>query len=242
MRILLWDIDGTLINTGGAGMRALTHAIGASEAAVAALRRMRLDGMTDRRIARLLCAAELHRHEPHSPFESMLERVAESEIDRVLSLYLGALRESLRNTDRYVVLDGVRELLGSIGAQDALHGLGTGNVEEGARLKLEHGGLWNHFRFGGYGSDAEERAELLLAGRRKAEALLGRTCDPDEFVVIGDTPKDILAAHANGFACVAVATGSHSINELVGSGAEVVLHSLAQPGAREHILQVRRSS
>jgi phosphoglycolate phosphatase len=174
MRILLWDIDGTLVSTGGAGIRALGHAVGASEPATEALQRMRLDGMTDRKIARILCAAVRHRADPARGIEEHQAEVTGAEIDAVLTTYLAALEASLKAAVNYQVLAGVRETLASLEGDDIVHALGTGNLETGARLKLEHGGLWKTFHFGGYGSDAEERADILRAAVRKGEAHLGR--------------------------------------------------------------------
>lgn len=243
LRILLWDIDGTLVSTGGAGLRALADAVGARPAAVEALRRMRLDGMTDRKIARALCAAHAHAQDPSLSLEEHSNAVPQAEIDRVLSHYVAALREYMRAPQRYTILAGVQAALRELEPRrDVLLALGTGNLEEGARLKLEHGDLWRFFRFGGYGSDAEERPDILRAAWRRAEAYLGRRCTPEEFTVIGDTPRDVSAAHEVGFPCVAVASGRHSVAELAGSGADAVLSSVDAPGALEVILTVARPS
>jgi phosphoglycolate phosphatase-like HAD superfamily hydrolase len=102
-------------------------------------------------------------------------------------------------------------------------------------------GLWSRFPFGGFGSDAEERVDVLRAGHRKAEAWLGYALSPGDVVIIGDTPRDIAAAHAAGFCCVAVATGRHSVHELADSGGDLVLASLAEPDAAERVFRcVRR--
>lgn len=239
MRILLWDIDGTLVSTGGAGMKALATAVHASEPATQALRRMRLDGMTDRKIARILCAAARHRAEPLTLLPVHESRVTALEIDEMLAAYLGRLRDSLSRADSYAVLPGVLEALDALETK-AIHALGTGNLEAGARLKLEHGGLWHRFRFGGYGSDAEERADILRAAWTRAEAHLGRRCTAAEFVVIGDTPKDVAAAHANGLCCVAVATGRHDLHELAQAGADLVLETLAHPDVPQRLLAAVR--
>ena len=239
MRIVLWDIDGTLVNTGGAGVRALGGAVQASVGATDALARMRLDGMTDRRIARLLCAARQHRDTPEEPIELLEARVTGAEIDAVLALYLRGLATSLATAEGYRVLPGVRELLDALEGA-VVHALGTGNIEAGARLKLEHGGLWHRFAFGGFGSDAEERPEILRAARRKAQAQLGRSLEAEELVVVGDTPKDIAAAHEAGLCCVAVASGRHEVHELAQAGADDVLASLDVPDAAERILKARR--
>lgn len=242
MRILLWDIDGTLVNTGGAGMRALARAVEFHPAAAQALQRLRLGGMTDRRIARLLCGAARHRNDPSRELETHVREVEPHEIERVLAGYLAHLRESMPAATGYQVLPGVVAVLDATDRAQAVQALGTGNLEEGARIKLEHRDLWRRFRFGGFGSDAEERAEILAAARVKAEAHLGRPCAPEEFVVVGDTPRDIAAAHANGFACVAVATGGHAVEELASHHADDVLPTLEHPEAADRILRARRPS
>jgi phosphoglycolate phosphatase len=240
MRILLWDIDGTLVTTGGVGVRALASVVHATEGAREALGRMRLDGMTDRRIARLLCAAERHRHAPHVDVEIHASAVGADEIDAMLTAYLSRLAEGLA-TDalQYTVLPGVVETLDAL-ENEALHALGTGNLQEGARLKLTRGGLWHRFAFGGFGSDAEERAEILRAAWHKAERHQNRRLAPEDFVVIGDTPRDVQAAHDIGLCCVAVASGRHDIHELTQCGADDVLPNLAHPEAASRILRARR--
>lgn len=241
MRILLWDIDGTLVSTGGAGMRALARAVQAGSPAAEVLSRMRLGGMTDRAIARTLCAAIRHRSDPSLPVEDHAKAVVDPEIDDVLTRYLACLKETLATVDGYQVLPGVHEALERLGARpEVVHALATGNVEEGARLKLDHGNLWRWFRFGGFGSDAEDRADILRAAHRKAEAHLQRSCPVEAFVVIGDTPRDIAAAHRVGMACVAVATGGYDRHELAEHGPDALLDSLLQPGADQLILDARR--
>lgn len=239
MRIVLWDIDGTLVNTGGAGTRALAGVVSASPGATRALERLKLGGMTDRAIARLLCAAAAHHEQPEADLVELEKAVTDAEIDRVIGQYLERLAQTVPVADDYVILPGVEHILDQL-APLVVHALGTGNVEEGARIKLERGGLWRRFSFGGYGSDAESRADMLRAARRKADAFLKRTCTADEFVVVGDTPRDIIAAHEVGFACVAVASGGHSVHELAAHGADAVLPSLLDDRAREAIMLVRR--
>jgi phosphoglycolate phosphatase-like HAD superfamily hydrolase len=241
MRILLWDIDGTIISSGGAGIRALGAAVKASIPATAALGRMKLSGMTDKKIARILCAAARHREQPETPIEEHERAVTHDEIDRLLNTYLDALRAGTpKEGAGYKVHPGVVKCLDALGPDRAIHALGTGNLEEGARIKLETVGLWSRFAFGGFGSDAEERADVLRAGWRKAEKHLGRAVAPEEVIVIGDTPRDISAAHAAGFACVAVATGGHTLHELAESGGDLTLENLNGHDAPERILATYR--
>lgn len=222
MRALLFDLDGTLTRSSGAGTRALAAAVGARMRAAQELRKMRLDGMTDRAIARLLLAAE--RHGPP-------QDVPDADIDAVLSQYLVALANECE-AKAYVALPGVTELLERLAKRsDVLLGLCTGNLEPGARLKLSCVGLWERFRFGGYGSDAEPRPEIVRTAWRRAREL-GAT----EALVIGDTPRDILAAHEAGLPACAVASGRWTIHDLSTHGPEVVMQGFADVDRAERLL------
>ena len=203
MRALLFDHDGTLTQGGGGGGRALAKALHTRPQASEELRRMRLDGMTDRAIARLVLTAER-------------KSVSERDIDEVLEQYLHALATEVAERP-YVPLPGVSELLRRLDAK-ALLGLCTGNHVRGAELKLSSAGLWGCWKFGGYGSDAEPRAEIVRTAFRRAQEL-GAT----DGLVIGDTPRDILAAHEAGLPACGVATGRWSIHDLATHGAEKVI-------------------
>ena len=162
MRALLFDLDGTLTRSSGAGTRALAAAVGARVRAAQELRKMRLDGMTDRAIARLLLAAERH---------GQPQEVPDEDIDAVLSQYLLALEKECA-AKAYVALPGVPQLLDRLARRDGLLlGLCTGNLEPGARLKLGCVGLWDRFRFGGYGSDAEPRPDIVRTAWKRAREL-----------------------------------------------------------------------
>jgi len=222
MRALLFDLDGTLTRSSGAGTRALAAAVGARMRAAQELRKMRLDGMTDRAIARLLLAAE--RHGPP-------QDVPDADIDAVLSEYLVALANECE-AKAYVALPGVTELLDRLAKRsDVLLGLCTGNLEPGARLKLSCVGLWERFRFGGYGSDAEPRPEIVRTAWRRAREL-GAT----EALVIGDTPRDILAAHEAGLPACGVASGRWTVHDLSTHGPEVVMQDFADVDRAERLL------
>ncbi|HTO99255.1 MAG TPA: HAD family hydrolase [Myxococcales bacterium] len=228
MRALLFDLDGTLTRSGGAGSRALGKALHARPQAVAELRKMRLDGMTDRAIARALLAAE---GDQAIPIEQRMRVVGEAEIDAVLARYLQALAEECAR-QVYVAQPGVPELIERLrGRADALLGLCTGNVSRGAELKLTSAGLWGVFRFGGYGSDAEPRPDIVRAAWKRAREL-GAT----EGLVIGDTPRDVLAAHEAGLPACGVATGRWSVQQLAEHGAEVLLEDFADVEESERLL------
>ena len=119
-------------------------------------------------------------------------------------------------------------------------GLCTGNMAAGARAKLQQVGLWHHFAFGGYGDDAVERYLVVRHALMRAAAHAGCPVDALPAVVIGDTPKDVAAAHAAGLPCVAVATGSYDFNFLAAVGADAVLGDLDQPAASELIMTIAR--
>jgi phosphoglycolate phosphatase len=222
MRALLFDLDGTLTQSAGAGARALGKALGARMRATEELRKMRLDGMTDRAIARALLAAE-RGAEPAD--------VASEEIDHVLAQYLENLERECA-AKAYEAIPGVAAVLDRLAARDdVLLGLCTGNLERGAQLKLGCAGLWERFRFGGYGSDAEARPEIVRTAWHRARALAAT-----EGLVIGDTPRDILAAHEAGLPACGVATGRWSIHDLAVHGAEVVIADWSDPDGASSLL------
>ena len=228
MRALLFDLDGTLTHSGGAGSRALGKALHARPQAAAELRKMRLDGMTDRAIARAVLAAE---GSQAVPLDERLHGVTASDIDAVLARYLEALAVQCAR-QAYVALPGVAALLERLQARGGvLLGLCTGNLARGAELKLTCAGLWGSFRFGGYGSDAEPRAEIVRTAWSRA-CELGAT----EGLVIGDTPRDVLAAHDAGLPACGVATGRYSVHELAEHGAELVLADFSDVERSERLL------
>ena len=215
----MFDLDGTLTTSAGAGMRSLATALHQRPKAAEHLRSMRLDGMTDRAIVRLTLVAE------DKP-------VSDEAIDEVLASYLAALEKACARGDAYRTLPGIDALIARLHARpDVLLGLCTGNVERGAHLKLSGTGLWPRFRFGGYGSDAEPRAGIVRAAWRRAQALGAKTG-----LVIGDTPRDVAAAHEAGLPACGVATGRFSTEELLQSGAELVVADFSDLERSEALL------
>lgn len=218
--IALFDIDGTLVRCAGAGKRAMLRAF-AELGAPSGVLEFDFGGMTDVAIARQgLRAARLDD-----------DRRA---IDALLESYLAYLREELQRASGYRVLPGVREIVERLRAiEHVAVGLGTGNVARGAELKLAHGGLCDLFAFGGFGSDHEERAALLAVGATRGAAHLGRARAECRVIVIGDTPRDVAAAHAIGAVCIAVATGQHGSAALAATGAALIVEDLRDPRAYE---------
>jgi phosphoglycolate phosphatase len=226
MRALLFDLDGTLTKGGGAGGRALGRALQQKPRAVEELKNMRLDGMTDKSIARILLAAEQGQE---TPLPERLAKVQDSQIEEVLSRYLEMLKAGCQELP-YIALPGVVDLLKSL-ENKSLLGLCTGNLQQGAEIKLRSAGLWGPFKFGGYGSDAEPRAGIVAKAWERAKAL-GAT----EALVIGDTPRDILAARDNGLPCCAVATGRYTLRELAEHDPALAIEDFSDVRASERLL------
>jgi phosphoglycolate phosphatase-like HAD superfamily hydrolase len=204
--VFLFDIDGTLV-VGGGGRVAMERALAEAVGAASVRAEFSFAGMTDRAIAR---RALVELGAPPS----------DGAVARVLALYLSFLHEEIAARP-----EPPRVPPGALAALDradslarAAVGLGTGNVEAGARIKLGAAGLGGRFAFGGYGCDHEDRAELLRVGAARGAARLGAKPSECRVVVIGDTPLDVAAARAIGAECVAVATGSYGRDELAACG------------------------
>ena len=228
MKVLFFDIDGTLIQSGGGGARALDRAISDITGLEGTLRGARFDGATD---------LGLLRHALERPGHPQTPEVIAAIFDR----YVEILPAELATAPHYRVLPGVEPLIASLEAHGLALGICTGNVLGGARAKLTRGGLWEHFAFGGYGSDAEERADILRAALRRASTALGREVAPSDALVIGDTPKDIAAARAVGVPSLGVATGRFATEELAAAGADHAVASLETDEALSWITQPARS-
>lgn len=222
--VVLFDVDGTLITSGGTGRRALVRAFERVYGRADACDAFSFAGMTDRGIFRKGLAA--------IDVEPTPDR-----IEALLEDYLGFLGHEVASAPVYRVHDGILGALEACAAApDLALGLGTGNVERGARTKLARVDLNPWFSFGGYGSDAEDRAELIGVGARRGADALRAPFDACRVVIVGDTPKDVAAAHAVGGQCVAVSTGGASFDDLVACGADWVFEDLTAPGAVDAIL------
>jgi phosphoglycolate phosphatase-like HAD superfamily hydrolase len=231
-RVLLFDIDGTLLRAGGAGRRALQQALEAHLGPAVKpeepwLSGMKLDGMTDRLIVREALLAVGH------AFDEAL-------CDRILDTYARRLEEEIRGPG-FQVLPGVAALLSALAERKATFGLCTGNIAAGARIKLAAGGLDRYFGFGdvdinGFADDGEARERIVEAALGRAARRLGRPLAPREALVIGDTPRDIAAAKAAGCPVLAVATGRFTVEALAAEGADHALPSLGTDAARDLLL------
>ncbi len=224
--ILLFDIDGTLITTGGVGRKSLTKTFDTLYGKPDACAGFSFSGMTDRAIARLgLTAISV---EP-----------TDTAIAAVLTQYLVYLNEELLRADRtkYRVHPGMNEAVNAGLAAAMAVGLGTGNVRDGAMAKLSHVGLATLFKFGGYGDDAEHRPDLILRGVERGAAHLGISREEARVVIIGDTPKDIAAAQAIGALSLGVGTGEFTSKQLEAVGATWAFDTIADAGALEALLK-----
>jgi phosphoglycolate phosphatase len=202
-RMLLFDIDATLLKTGHAGLRALDRAFERLYGVPEATKGIRPEGKTDPSIIREM----LQKSSPGLD--------ADPEILRVADLYVVYLAEEVEASPGFHVMPGVPELLEALSRTPlVVLGLATGNLEQGAYIKLGRAGLGSYFPFGGFGSDSENRTEVVLAAIRRGKAHMRAEVPPDSIFVIGDTPRDILHAREAGVRTVAVATGGSGMEEL----------------------------
>lgn len=226
--VVLFDIDGTLLLTGGAGRTAMEAALEATFGTRGPAG-YRYDGKTDPLIVR-----ESMRH-AGVPDEVIDARMAET-----LSCYLAGLTAALAAPAHATrVLPGVPALVAAVDAADDLVlGLLTGNVIQGAALKLATAGL-AHDRFvvGAYGSDHEERPQLAPVAQARATAHLGRPVAGDRIVIIGDTPADLTCGRPIGARAVGVATGGYRRDELEGYGAYALVDDLSDTAAMLEVIR-----
>jgi phosphoglycolate phosphatase len=214
---VLFDIDGTLITTGGAGARSWRDAFQSLYGIPADIGRFTDAGMTDPAVGRLTFVGVIGRDPTREEMAALMAR------------RLTHLPPAVAESQGYRVLDGVEETLGTLSEQGYLLGLTTGGVEAAAHIKLARAGLNHYFSFGGYGSDSTDRAELTRCAIERAGRILGQRLDPQRILVVGDTPKDIEAARAVRAIAVGVASGNYGEAELREAGADYVLASLREP-------------
>lgn len=212
MPTILFDIDGTLVRTGGAGKAAMEDALRAVFGITRLKDEVEYSGKTDRAIGRELLAV----HDlPVTPENATALQDA----------YLAHLPHSLRQRGGEVC-PGVRPLIDALRGKMPL-GLLTGNVRAGARHKLGHFGLWDHFAFGGFGDDHFDRDDVARMALAELRAHAGAHIDAADVWVIGDTPLDVKCARAIGAKAVAVATGWHPLDELAAHSPDVLLTDLS---------------
>lgn len=226
--IVLFDVDGTLLLSGGAGARALEEAFFALFGVPDAMREINPHGMTDGGICEDLFGRHLGR------------KGSRGEYGVLLALYLEHLERTVRESPTFHLLPGIPGVLGRLSRSGGVAlGLGTGNVEKGARIKLERAGLNPLFSFGGFGGDSDDRSELLEAGFRRGEALLRTEGDGAEIRrwVVGDTRRDVNAGRACGARTVAVATGGDAYGDLARSDPDHLFADLSDEDALPALIE-----
>lgn len=203
--VLLFDVDGTLVTTCGAGRRAVERAFELRHGTKEVLS-FSFAGMTDKAIVRNALLA-LGR-------KFATETDLQAEMEATLLFYLDVLTEEVSRT-RIRIHDGMERAMDMADERkDVALGLGTGNIRKGAEIKLGSVGIFDRFSFGGFGDDSIERPPILMAGARRGADKLGVPIEDCRIVVIGDTPKDVAAAKAIGADSIAVATGMHDVADL----------------------------
>jgi phosphoglycolate phosphatase-like HAD superfamily hydrolase len=216
--LILWDIDGTILHSTGAGVTALQVALKSVFGIPGSFEGIEFAGRTDKLIIRQIFSRYSIEYTP-------------ANFERYIDGYIAALPRSLVEC-RARFLPGVMDILGSAaGRQDVAQGLLTGNVRRGAQAKLGHHGLWEMFPVGAFADDSEHRAELGPHALRRARGHGGVDFPPERVWIVGDTPHDIACARAIGARVLAVATGSVGLPALAAHAPDAVLGDLRDPAA-----------
>jgi phosphoglycolate phosphatase-like HAD superfamily hydrolase len=212
-RLILFDIDGTLIDSGEAGTRSLNKAFYELFGIRDAFKHISMAGKTDIEIMK----EGLRAH-------GFPER--DGNLKMMVKMYLRFLEDEIENPRRRIK-PGIKEILDLLSEMEMPLGLLTGNLERGARIKLSPFGLNEYFLDGAFGSDHEDRDRLLPIAIQKF-LRIGFKFSPQDCIVIGDTPRDVRCAKIHGAYCIAVATGPYSKEYLLNTDADIVLESLAE--------------
>jgi len=213
---ILFDIDGTLLITGGAGASSWRLAFEELYGVPADIGQFTDTGMTDPEVGRKTFAAVLHREPERKEFTRLLER------------RLHYLHQTVEESKDYRVLAGVERLLPELIDDGHLLGLVTGNTEAAAHIKLHRARLNRFFSFGGYGSDSADRGELTRVALKRASIVYGEAVAPKQAIAVGDTPLDVEGAHAAGIRCVGVGSHHFTAQQLHQAGADYAISSLEE--------------
>lgn len=214
MHAVLFDIDGTLLVTGGAGAAAWQRGFKELHGVEANIDEHTDAGMTDPEIAAIV-------------FREVIGREgSQAERSQAIAAYLRHLPDTVAESSGYRVMPGIEELLERLIEAGMLLGLVTGNIEAAAHIKLSRGRLNRFFSFGGYGSDSADRTEVTRAALRRGELVSGGTLADGACIAVGDTPRDVDAGHGAGIRVAGVATGSYSVEQLRAAGADWALDDL----------------
>lgn len=215
IRAVLFDIDGTLLVTGGAGGVAWQRAFEELHGVEADIAEHTDAGMTDPEIVAII-------------FREVIGREGtQEERAKAVGSYLAHLPDAVAESSGYRVMPGIEALLPQLIDQGVLLGLVTGNIEAAAHVKLARAGLNRFFGFGGYGSDSADRTEVTKAALRRGELVSGGSLAEGACIAVGDTPRDVDAGHGAGIRVAAVGTGSYSVANLRSAGADWALESVA---------------
>ena len=216
MLAILFDVDGTLVSSGGAGAASWRMAFDELYGVPADIGKYTDAGMTEPEVA-------------SGTFKNVIGRApSENELARLMATRMRHLPHTVAESKAFRVLPGVRSTLERLHAAGYLLGVTTGGMEAAAHIKLARAGLDHYFSFGGFGSDSGDRVELTRLALERARVLLGGELDPSRVLVVGDTPHDVEAAHGVGALAVGVATGHFGEEALRDAGADYVLHSLEE--------------
>jgi phosphoglycolate phosphatase len=213
---VLFDIDGTLIDTGGSSDRAWHRAFKELQNVDVDVPAVTGKGVPDPQVGRVV-------------FEKAIGREpTDEEAEALMRKRLDYLPEEVETSKGFVVKDGAVELLEKLIDDGILLGLTTGNVEEAAHIKLARANLNRFFSFGGYGSDSPDRTELTKKALERAELVSGDSLDLKRCFSCGDTPRDVEAGHGAGIRVCGVATGEYSVEQLLEAGADAAVKSLRE--------------
>ena len=223
MQLILFDIDGTLVDSGGAGVRSLNYAFKEVLSINNAFENISMAGKTDLQIIR----------------EGLSRSGLLSDnglVPRITDAYIQHLSVEIESSDKHLK-PGIVEALQAINSHNDRYQLGllTGNLESGARIKLGAFGLNEYFLTGAFGSDHEDRNKLLPIALERFRIISGRHFEFTDCVIVGDTPRDVMCARPYNAVCIAVATGPYGAGSLVEAGADVVVEDLSDT---EHLLNI----
>jgi phosphoglycolate phosphatase len=216
IRAVLFDIDGTLLVTGGAGAVAWQRAFHELYGVDANIEEHTHAGMTDPEIAEIV-------------FREVVGRDgSDPERAQAIGVYLSHLADAVNESRGYRVMPGIEELLPKLVERGLLLGIVTGNIEAAAQIKLARADLNRFFAFGGYGSDSRDRTELTREALERGGAVAGSPIDPATAIAVGDTPRDVEAGHGAGIRVVGVATGAYTVEELREAGANWAIETVEE--------------
>ncbi len=213
---VLFDVDGTLLVTGGAGAVAWQRAFLELWDVEANIEEHTRAGMTDPEIVEIIFGEVIGRDG------------SEEERAQAIAGYLSHLADAVAESDGYRVMPGIEEILPRLASEGVLLGIVTGNIEAAAQIKLARGDLNRYFAFGGYGSDARDRTELTRRAIERGGEARGTPLAPESTIAVGDTPRDVSAGHGAGIRVVGVATGAYSVAEQEAAGADWAIADVTQ--------------